>query len=43
LRAATATVTPSLANFTAQARPIPWDAPVTSATRPAKDMDLSLR
>src|SRR6266446_9668379 len=38
LRAATATVAPSRASASAQARPMPCDAPVTSATRPSNFM-----
>src|SRR5271165_1114214 len=38
LRAATATVAPSLASLRAQVRPMPCEAPVTSATRPERDM-----
>ena len=34
LRAARATVAPSLASWRAQARPMPWDAPVTRAILP---------
>src|SRR4051812_6359639 len=38
LRAATATPAPSLAKRRAQVRPMPWEAPVTKATRPERDI-----
>ena len=39
LRAASASVAPDWASFNAQARPMPCDAPVTSATRPERVMN----
>ena len=40
-RAARAMVAPCAARASAQARPIPWDAPVTSATLPCMDIKRS--
>src|SRR5438876_7261781 len=42
LRAARASVAPDWDSLNAQARPMPCDAPVTSATRPERVMNISL-
>ena len=39
-RAASATPAPALASHSAQARPIPWLAPVTRAHFPLKSMEI---